>query len=290
MAFGNGLGFDLPDISARFSPIYWEPMVGSEERIVALIAVEPALDGSDLSPSAHLILPLKRLKAMFGIIRGNSAYGILKNVAEFMTARLAAGLTLEELDAPFGGFTIGAPRSIKAFSEEQLLSGAVQMVSSLGDVDELLAADVAGRLSSATTMAFLRSVQAQFSVDLKERRKRFFKAFSTDGENRVTLDYAYEKWLVQFTSLPATIGQAPYMQREAESKILELITAKKFIKSPTETVLIINHQPILEVSGDLKAKADEANRKFRWLASEHEVKSIEVKSRYEAVLALESFS
>jgi hypothetical protein len=74
---------------------------------------------------------------MLGITRGSSAHGILSLVAEFMTTRLAAGLTLEELDAPFGGFTVGKPREIKAFSEEQVLSGAVQMVSALGDADEI---------------------------------------------------------------------------------------------------------------------------------------------------------
>ncbi|NHQ93345.1 hypothetical protein [Janthinobacterium lividum] len=290
MDIEHGLKFDLPQISARFAPVYWEPMVGSAERITALVAIEPELGSSDLTPTAHLILPLKRLKAMLGIARGSSAHGILGHVADFMTSRLNAGLTLEELDAPFGGFTIGNPRSIKAFSEEQVISGAVQMVSALGDVEDILEADINQRRSSATTLAFLRSVQADFSVDHKERRKRFFKRFSPDGTRQVTLDYAYEKWLVQFASLPSTLGQAPYLAKEAESKILELITARKFVNTSTESVLIINRQPMLEFSGELRKLADDSNSQFSWLAQEHGVRPIEVTSKHEAVSALESFA
>lgn len=284
-----GLGFEAPGVRARFSPIYWEPLAGSQERITALIAIEPAHSTTYLAPTAHLILPLKRLKAMLGIARGNSAHGILSHVADFMTSRLAAGLTLEELDAPFSGFTVGKPRAISAFTEEQVLSGAVQMVSALGDVEDLLELDLGTRRSSATTLAFLRSVQAEFSVDIKERRKRFFREFVAEGDRRVTLDYAHAKWLVQFTSLPATSGQIRYMEKEAESKILELITARKFVQSPTETILIINKQPILEISGNLLNLAAAANDKFNWLARQHDVKPIEVESKNAAVLALESF-
>jgi len=79
------------------------------------------------------------------------------------------------------------------------------------------------------------------------------------------------------------------MEREAESKILELITAQKFIDSQTETILIINRQPILDVAGELRRISNEANDKFKWLASQHNVRPIEVESRQEAVRTLELF-
>jgi hypothetical protein len=280
---------DVPAIAARFSAIYWEPMVGSNERITAMIAIEPEPGQSTLIPAVHLILPVKRLKAMLGIARGNSAFGILNNVAEFMTDRLTAGLTLEELDAPFGGFTVGTPRSIKAFSEDQLLSGAVQMVSALGDVDDLLDGELSETRILATTTSFLKSVQTAFSADSKERKQRFFKTFNPGGAESVTLDYAFNKWLVQFTSLPSTLGQTPYMVREAESKILEMITARQFIESETRSVLIINRQPILQISGEIQQAADEANERFKWLAARHKVEPMEVVSKTHAVHALESF-
>lgn len=290
MELDYGMDFQVPTVAARFSPVYWEPMVGSEERITALVAIEPEPGASDLSPIAHVVLPARRLKAMLGITRGSSAHGILSLVAEFMTTRLAAGLTLEELDAPFGGFTVGKPREIKAFSEEQVLSGAVQMVSALGDADEILEIDGPGRRSSATTLAFLRSVQAEFSVDDKSRRSRFFKRFTSEGARQVMLDYAHDKWLVQFASIPATVGQRRYLEKEAESKILELITARKFVQASTKTVLIINKQPVLDESGELHKIGIEANERFVWFAGQHDVESIEVHSKQEAVHTLESFA
>jgi hypothetical protein len=290
METGFQLKMDAPKISARFSPVYWEPMTGSAERITALVAIEPEPGQSDLIPAAHLILPFKRLKGILGPARGNSAFGILNEVAEFMTSRLVAGLTLEELDAPFAGFTVGKARAIKAFSEAQLLSGAVQMVSALGDIDDILEDDTFGARSTSTTMAFLKLVQTAFSHDVKDRRSRFFKAMESDGAKRVTVDYAYQKWLVQFASLPSTVGQAPYVRREAESKILELITARDFVESPTETILIINRQPIIHTSEGIASTVAEANESLKWFAKRYDVHPIEVKSTDAAVLALEQLS
>lgn len=284
------LNMDAPKISARFSPVYWEPMAGSAERITALVAIEPEPAQSNLLPAAHLILPVKRLKGILGPARGNSAFGILNEVAEFMTSRLVAGLTLEDLDAPFAGFTVGKARTIKAFSEAQLLSGAVQMVSAFGDIDDILEDENFGTRSTSTTMAFLKLVQTAFSHDVKDRRSRFFKEMESDGAKRVTIDYAYQKWLVQFASLPSTVGQAPYVRREAESKILELITARDFVDSPTETFLIINRQPIIHSSEAIASTVTEANESLKWFAKRYHVHPIEVKSTDAAVLALEQLS
>lgn len=281
---------NVPKISARFSPIFWEPMAGSAERITALLAIEPEPGQTQLTPAAHLILPFKRLKGILGPARGSSAFGILNAVAEFMTSRLVAGLTLEELDAPFSGFTVGKARAIRAFSEEQLLSGALQMVSAFGDIDDILEDDTFATRSTSTTSAFLKLVQSAFSHDIKDRRSRFFKSMESDGAKRVMIDYAYKKWLVQFASLPSTVGQAPYVQREAESKILELITARDFVESPTETMLIINRQPITQASEDIEKVVAEANESFQWFAHRYKLHSVEVNSTAAAVNALEKLS
>lgn len=281
---------DIPFIAARFAAIYWEPMVGSNERITAMIAVAPEPGSSALAPSVHAILPLKRLRSMLGISKGNSAFGILSAAAEFMTSRLAAGLTLEELDSPFSGFTIGEPRRIKAFSEEQLLSGAMQMVSSLGDVDDLLDGELSETRLTATTFAFLKTVQAAFAADDKERKLRFFRTLNAEKADSVKIDYSHKKWLVQFTSMPSTIGQNPYMIREGESKILELITAQQFIESRTLPVLIINKQPILELSGEVQDIAESAKRRFESLAKRYQIEPMVVESKAQAVNILESFA
>lgn len=281
---------NVPKVSARFSPVFWEPMAGSAERITALLAIEPEPGQTHLIPAAHLILPFKRLKGIFGPARGSSAFGILNEVAEFMTSRLAAGLTLEELDAPFSGFTVGKARTIRAFSEEQLLSGALQMVSAFGDIDDILEDDTFVTRSTSTTSAFLKLVQSAFSHDIKDRRSRFFKSIESNGAKRVMIDYAYKKWLVQFASLPSTVGQAPYVQREAESKILELITARDFVESPTETMLIINRQPITQASEDIEKIVAEANESFQWFAHHYKLHSVEVNSTAAAVNALENLS
>jgi hypothetical protein len=290
METGPQLEMDTPRIGARFSPVYWEPMEGSTERITALVAIEPDPGQSNLIPAAHLILSLKRLKGMLGVARGNSAFGILNDVAEFMSSRLAAGLTLEELDAPFGGFVVGKARSIRAFSDAQLLYGAVQMISAFGEIDDAAMDEMAATKLTSTTLTFLKHVQTAFSNDIKERRSRFFASFESDGTTRVTIDYAYKKWLVQFASLPSTTGQAPYARREAESKILELITAREFVESNTESILVINRQPILQDGDEVRRAVVDANESFKFYAKRHKVLSIEVSSKDEAVRTLEQFA
>jgi hypothetical protein len=71
---------------------------------------------------------------------------------------------------------------------------------------------------------------------------------------------------------------------------LELITARKFVQASTKTVLIINKQPILDESGELHKIGVEANERFVWFASQHDVESIEVRSKQEAVHTLETFA
>lgn len=290
MDTGFYLDMDAPRVSARFSPVYWEPLSGSGERFTALIAIEPDLKQSTLRPAAYLILPHKRLKGMFGVSRGNSAFGILNEVADFMTSRLGAGLTLEELDAPFGGFTVGKARAINAFSEAQLLSGAVQMVSTLGDVDAFLEDEMSAAHTTSTTSEFLRAVQTAFSTDIKDRRIRFLKTLESKGAKEITLDYAYRKWLVQFASLPSTVGQAPYVRREAESKILELITAREIVESPTEIILIINRQSITQVNDLIRQVVRDADESYQSYAKRYDFRQIEVQSVGAAVAALEQFS
>lgn len=284
-----------PPLRARFAPIYWEPLQGSAEQITTLIAIQPELDvGVLLAPAAHIVIPAKRLKAMLGAARGESAFGILREVEQFLTLRLASGLQLEELRAPFQGFTVGAAKRVRGFSVEQLITAAVQMVSSLGSAEEVLEDAIIATDGNATptTREFLARVLTAFSGDDLDRRGRFHKALRVGdaSETDVRVDYAHEKWLVQFASLPSTEKQAVNMSREAESKLFEVITARKWIDAATSPILLINESSLHTGSEEARKLAAGASVRFRNIARLHDVEPVLVKSKEEAVARLETLA
>lgn len=284
---------ERPPLRARFAPVFWEPLQGSLERITVIIAIEPDVQSTQyLSPAAHVVLPSKRLRAMFGSARAESAVGILREVEAFMTKRLATGLSLEEIDAPFAGFIVGDARTVRGFSTDQMISAAVQMVSAMGAPDEIIedATAVSGRLTTPTTREFLQRVQSAFVGDDKDRRGRFAKSvvdYKTLTD--VTVDYAHHKWLVQFASLPATPKQANNMAREAESKLLELLSARQFIEAATHPILMINRQSLSLADPEAIKLARQVCDRFFRLAKLHGIEPVPVDDRDQAVQWLESY-
>lgn len=283
-----------PGLEARFCPIYWEPQAGGNERITSLIAIIPSMASSAHFPAAaHCILSEQKCRAMLGAVRGNSAHGILSEAAKFMSQQLGAGLDLEDLTAPFTGFSVGGPRTVRGFSVEQLLTAAVQMVSTLGSADELTEdiLPIDSRLTTATTREFLKSVKKIFTGNSKSLKSRFNHKHQAPGSPDVTLDYQHNQWLVQFASLPSNTYQENRMQSEAESKMFEIITAQSTIDAPTKPLLIINSQALstsanLSPDGQLIAKM--MLQRFTGLASVHKVATYVATDEFAAVRQLET--
>ena len=122
-----------PLVRAQFAPVFWEPLPGSGERVAAIILVAPDLESSALlAPAAHVVLNARRLRAMLGAQRGDSALGILNETARFMTERLAAGDDIRQCKPLFRHFTVGAVRQVRGFTPEQALDAAVQSVAAFG--------------------------------------------------------------------------------------------------------------------------------------------------------------
>lgn len=279
-----------PTLEARFCPVYWVPQAGGNERVTSLIAITPKLESSAyFAPAAHCILSPQKLRAMLGSVRGASAQGILREVASFMTSQLEAGLALEDLSAPFTGFSIGAPRTVRGFSPEQLMTAAVQMVSTFGSAEEFVEdiTQVDAQVSTSTTREFLKLVKQGFAGEISDRKARFHHKHSAAGAPDVTLDYQYNQWLVQFASLPANNSQAWRMEREAENKIFHIITARQTIGSPTKPLLIINSQALAMESPNSKLIAKMTLDRFKLLSSAHHIETYAATDETAAVRQLE---
>ncbi len=277
-----------PPLRATFRPVYWEPQAGGHDRITSLIALVPELASTGyFAPAAHCILPPLKLRAMLGAARGASAHGILREAASFMTQQLSAGLALDELASPFAGFSFGPIREVRGFTAEQLLTAAVQMVSTLGSPSELMeeVEEIDARRTTSTTRKFLREVRRKFAGESKELKGRFSQKHRA-GHTDISLDYQHGAWIVQFASLPSSIHQTTYLEAEAESKLFEIISARQTINAPIRPLLIINSHSLSAPERETSSIARMTLERFQGWADLHNIGTFAARSENAAVSQL----
>lgn len=279
-----------PRVRAWALTWHWEPEPGTGERIAALIALQPQASSSTLlSPGAYVLLPRLRLAAMLGRGRGDSAYGILRTAADFMTQRLMAGAQLEDCQPPFEGFHRGVQRQALGFNVDQLIDAAVRGASAFGHAEEIVDDLVVGsNHSTETTREFLARVQTAMAPANDERRKRFNKKVQLEGAN-MTIDYAHQRHLVQFATAPLTERQQQNMLREAKAKLFEAQgVAHRLMQGNGKQTLVINTSAIWETSGASAGIANATIQQFKQLAALSDAQTVEAPSHDEAVQILAS--
>lgn len=245
-------------MAALYRPVFWEPVAGMGERIVAMIALQPDESSSILlSPATYPVLPPDRLRAMLGKPRGSAAVGILARAAEFITLRQQAGLPLEEIEAPFAGMEPGEIRRIRGYSVEQLLDASVRMCSAFGTSEALIDDnEPLPARHTIRTAQFIDAVRRKFVSSNPELKERFEMTLPPQqGLPPLTVDYATQQWLVQFTSLPSTSKQAVHTQREAQSKLFEIDMIRKHMQgNPLKPILLLNEDAIAQPLSDQAAE------------------------------------
>ncbi|MGJ7490204.1 hypothetical protein [Variovorax sp. ZT4R33] len=212
---------------------------------MALVALEGHPSSEiKLSPGTHSILPIERLRAMLGRQRGNSAHGILREVAEFLTHRQQAGVPMEQLQAQFHGFTLGPASVARGYDLDQLVNAAVRSVSAFGQATDLVNDEEAREAPRHTvrTAEFLKTLKREVAGDDADIKSRFEMTLKPSQElPELTVDYAFRRWMVQITSLPATPRQAVHALRESQSKLYEIDVIRKNMEgNMIMPVLLIN--------------------------------------------------
>jgi hypothetical protein len=233
---------------------------GTAERIVALIALENHTKSEiNISPGTHCILPIERLRAMLGKQRGNAAFGVLGEVAQYMTQRQVSGLPLEDLQAQFHGFLRGPIAVARGYTREQLIDAAVRSVSAFGKVDDFFEESEPRDAPRHTirTAQFLKTLKREVAGDDPAIKARFEKILRPSQElPELTVDYAFRRWMLQITSLPATAKQAAHALRESQSKLYEIDLIRKNMQGNEVTpVLLVNddvlyNQPLSSIAED----------------------------------------
>lgn len=224
---------------------------------------------------------------MLGRQRGNSAFGVLRQTAEYMTMRQQAGLPISELDAPFHGFTVGPAFVARGYNIDQLLDSAVRSVSAFGKADDLVEEEEDRQLPRHTvkTAEFLKTMKRTLAGDNEEVKARFEKVLRPNSElPALTVDYAWRQWMVQATSLPATPKQAIHSQREAQSKLFEIDMIRRHMEGNSiSPILLVNSDVLTMGANDIAIKeADAMLDRLRRLAHSNHLELVEASSAYEA--------
>ncbi|WP_233411926.1 hypothetical protein [Paraburkholderia kururiensis] len=207
---------------------------------------------------------------MIGAKRAASAYGIMRHVAEFMQQQMLRGRPLEEVIAPFDGFTVGRTTRIRGYSSKQLIDTAIRTLSAFGTRGSFDDDDDAGQRNSVPTRQFLRTLRSVFAQDDDERRARFNRSIAVSGSAEMTIDYAHDRYLVQVTSLPQTAPHLIALQKEAESKILELDITAGLLRSeqaPCRASLLVNSAPLAQAeTREARQLANELLNRLRFVS------------------------
>lgn len=282
-----------PRVRAHTLTWLWEPESGSGERIAALLSIVPhAASSGTLSPGAYVLLPRERLSALLGKGRADSAHGILRAAAEFMTHRLMAGAVPEEVAPPFKGFHQGPTRQALGFNIDQLIDVAVRSASAFGQPDEIAEELVSEpSISTETTRAFLERVKVVMAPPDDEKRKRFNKRVRMFGESDMVIDYAHNRNLVQFASAPLTDRQRNNMAREAKAKLFEAQNVGRvLLNGEARFALVINTSALLTATGSAARLASKAVGDFHELAKMVDATPYEASSHEEAAHLLASLA
>jgi len=259
----SGLIGVAPPFVARYRAVLWEPIFGTGERIVALVAVEPHETANQaIAPATYPVIAAQRLRRLLGRERGNASANVLQECAQYMTHRQRVGLPLEDLRPLFRGFELGPVMVARAWGVEQLLDAAVRSVSAFGSAEEMIEEEEARQSPRHTvrTGEFLTQLRRIFVGHTKELASRFDVPLrGTADVPDVIVDYADGPLIVQVTSLPSTERQAEHTQREAESKLFQLNVARRQMSGNTFTpTLLFNTDALAESAGSEAHKHAEA--------------------------------
>lgn len=284
----------LPKLAVNFVPILWEPYIGSGEKVVALLAIKSNETSSVLfPPKAYSILPEKRLVSMLGKSRGASAHAILFESAKYLSDRLQAGLNLLDALPPFAGFTIGCVRRSSGYSIQQILESATRSVSAFGSIEDIFPDEPEVARHATTTREFLARVRkSEFGTRVKERFNKKLRVSSID-ENapEVTIDYCYEKFIVQATSLPSNNYHDLDLRKEAESKLFEIVNLRTLAKNDWHPKLFLNVEAIELATNDASRQiASKARSVVEYFANAQDVDVVPVTSADDAIAKLSALA
>lgn len=157
---------DEPSFRANAVPVYWEPIMGSGERIAAIVAVA-GMDG-DVE-----VVPVIR-PAIIGVMfpgQKRNAQNMLSWVSSSLKRHLLSGLAFQDWKSPISGFEIGNPLSSLGEDATDIVSQVKLLHSSLASADQ--GQEEVVRTDGSNTESIRASVLSSVRKELGTEAERF---------------------------------------------------------------------------------------------------------------------
>ncbi|MBH2008218.1 MAG: hypothetical protein I8H71_00825 [Xanthomonadaceae bacterium] len=216
---------------AQWRPVYWEPVAGSGERLMAGVV---GIHGDNWQ--ARRVLRDDVLESLYG----ERASGAMKLIDEALSTALvvAKGAGLEALRSPVMGLSPGALRRTAAANFSEVLKQAALLYSSLTNLDALDNAEdePSAKVEDGNRQfgAEVRSTIAALRPDLKEHLSR--KAPVAEGGVPVRFGFLSDRLIVQFAVLHP-VRQSGSVST-ARGKIFELQQASLLSGIPASALVL----------------------------------------------------
>ena len=217
--------------------------------MVALIAIEPHESTQIvMTAKTYCVLSPERLVALVGRQRGNASKGVLQQVADYLSIQQSAGMPLSDIAPPFHGFVVAPLMTCRGYDVDQVLNAAVRSVSAFANADAMVEEEAATETPRSTvrTAEFLKTMKRSVAADDVDVRARFDRRFRPrNSQLDLTIDYAFNRWIVQVTSLPATERQAHNAMREAQSKLFEIGLLREVVDGNKLSPILLVNEDVL---------------------------------------------
>lgn len=206
---------------ATWKPLYWEPVAGTNERIMAGVVVD-----FENSLTAHRILRDDVLDAMYG-----KASGSPKNLIDTglrLALKIAEVSGLENLKDTVLGLHPGEMRSTEAKDRSEAVRIAALMFSSLSNLDLIDEIDADDAPTQEETNRRLSTAVREIVVKKRPDLDRYFNrsAKLVDQGDIVKIGFLSERAAIHFSVLHPT--RQPASVKDARAKIFELFKVKSY--------------------------------------------------------------
>jgi hypothetical protein len=204
---------------ALWTPIYWEPILLSGERITAIIAAV----GLEGKISIARCIRDDVLKALFPDNYYN-ALSLISWIAQSLEKHLVNSGSLSDWDPPLTGFHVGDTHEAFTSNIEELPRQVVPLCSSLSVVD--LASTLTSKQSTEISLDRLRASIKKNVLTLMPHLEQSFskQVFVIDGGRKPTIDFIGNKLAANFSRLGSS-NLARHV-KDTKAQILDLATYK----------------------------------------------------------------
>lgn len=213
----------LPDFGAHWMPVYWEPIIGSGERIALLVAARTTEGEWRLQPAASM----EAWACFLGSKAGN-VQRLVEFIERSLTAHMQAGKWLQTWRSPLSGVSPGEVRWAHGRHWGDVIRGALADSAFLASLADILPdSKTAVTEHESEDLRWSRLIRDAVQARRPEWATHFNRAVKAGEHVRETrIDYLGRRYCAGFARLVPGGGLARHL-KDSKAKLIDLELVRK---------------------------------------------------------------